>query len=214
MKKFPVKKSVLIVAVLVCGAVMAGLWLMRSSSAGSCARNIEAFTPGYTPTNISFYGQGKGDDNGKGFIGVNLNALGTSGLTWNGNKVYPVAVHQDHAAQHLWKVLLIKGTRVKPFYGFVVDICDRGDSECKNAYKNGLHFLIDIHKTGFQAAGNTNNGNDFTTGEFKVVGQISPKSIPNNAWLKGDKTWAMCKCTGKCDNSSQVWASVKNFNGC
>ena len=166
-------------------------------------------------TNITYYGQSAADDNGEGFVGVNLFKLGNSGLQFNGKKVYPVAVHHDHAPTHLYKVLEVRGDKVTPgFLGFVADICDRSDSSCSNAYKNGFKFLVDIHKTGFEASGNKNNGQDFTTGEFKVIGQISPTKIPKAAWLKGDKTYVMCKCTGKCEGNAQIWKSVKELSSC
>ena len=136
-------------------------------------------------------------------------------LQFNGKKVYPVAVHHDHAPTHLYKVLELRGDKVTPgFLGYVSDICDRKDGACKNAYKNGLKFLVDIHKTGFEASGNKNNGDDFTTGEFRVVGQIPPTEIPKTAWLEGDKTYVMCKCTGQCEGKEQIWKSVKELSSC
>lgn len=165
-------------------------------------------------TNISYYGQSKGDDNGEGFIGVDLFKLGQAGLKFNGQPVYPIAVHHDFAHSHLFKVMEVKGNRVKPFLGYVADICDRKDSSCSNVKKNGLNFLVDIHKTGFEASGNTNNGNDFTTGQARVVGAISPVDLPTSVWLQGENTYAMCHCTSPCDSSKQVWKQPKDFASC
>lgn len=168
----------------------------------------------WVKTNISFYGQSKGDDNGKGFIGVDLFKVGAAGLKFNNQPVYPIAVHHDFAHSHLFKVMEVKGTRVKPLLGYVVDICNRKDGQCKNVKKNGLNFLVDIHKTGFAAAGNTNNGNDFTTGEARVVGSIPPWDIPESAWLEGAKTYAMCSCTSPCEQKQQQWKQPKDFRSC
>jgi hypothetical protein len=185
-------------------------------STGPRSATVTNTTSGnWQKTNVTYYGQTPADDNGDGFSGVDLFKLGASGLQFNGKRVYPVAVHHDHAAEYLYKVLELRGSKVTPgFLGYVVDICNRSDSSCKNAYKNGLTFLVDIHKTGFEASGNRNNGQDFTTGEFRVVGRIAPSTLPMNVWNDGDKTWAMCKCTGTCDKPQQVWKSVKDFASC
>ena len=186
-----------------------------SNASNAASRGAPISNGDWQKTNISYYGQSAADDNGEGFIGVNLFKLGQSGLQFNGKKVYPVAVHHDHAPTYLYKVLEVRGDKVTPgFLGYVSDICNRKDSSCKNAYKNGLKFLVDIHKTGFEASGNKNNGNDFTTGEFRVVGQIPPTEIPKTAWLDGDKTYVMCKCTGQCEGKEQIWKSVKELSSC
>lgn len=162
-------------------------------------------------TNISYFGQDRSDDNGEGFIGVDLFKLGNSNLTFNGKKVYPVAVHHDHGPEYLYKVLEIRSPgKVTPgFLGFVSDICDRKDSSCRNVNNNGIGFLVDIHKTGFEASGNRNNGNDLTTGEFRVVGTIPPKDVPKDVWLKG--SWVLSKCTGRCEKSEQTWVDPKKL---
>jgi hypothetical protein len=182
-------------------------------------------------TNISYYGQDANDDNGKGMIGVDLFRLGSSGnncsrdntsacvgptkLKFNGKPVYPIAVHHDHAEKYLYKIMEVKGSKIKPgFLGVVADICNRVDSSCSNVRKNNLSFLVDIHKTGFAASGNTNNGQDFSTGETRVVGSISPKDIPKDAWI-GQGAWFLCKCTGKCDSTqNQTWMDPKDPSKC
>ena len=157
-------------------------------------------------TNITYYGQDSNDDNGVGFSGVNLHRLGTQGMSFNGKPVYPVAVHHDEASQWMYKVVELQGSKITPgFLGYVVDICNRKDSSCSNRNKNGLSFLIDIHKTGFQASGNTNNGQDFTTGQVRMVGSIPPKDIPTDYFMKGAKTYMMCGCTGRCEDKDITW---------
>ena len=166
----------------------------------------------WVQTNITFYGQSKGDDNGEGFIGVDLFKLGELGLKFNGRPVYPIAVHHDYAHSHLFKVMEVRGNRIKPILGYVVDICDRKDSSCKNAFKNNLKFLVDIHKTGFAAAGS--NGNDMTTGEARVIGSINPSTLDVSVWIDGEKTYAMCSCTSPCDSKNQVWKQPKDLGSC
>lgn len=157
-------------------------------------------------TNITYFGQDANDDNGVGFAGVNLFRLGNGNMTFNGKRVYPVAVHHDDAAKWMYAVVELSGPKIKPgFLGYVVDICNRDDSDCKNKHSNGLNFLVDIHKTGFVASGNTNNGNDKTTGNVRRVGYISPKSIPDAYLAEGANTYIMCGCTGKCGDGEQRW---------
>jgi hypothetical protein len=182
-------------------------------------------------TNITYYGQDAADDNGKGVIGVDLFKIGSSGnncsltnqsackgppvLKFNGKPVYPIAVHHDDAEKYLYKIMEIKGgSKVTPgFLGVVVDICNRVHSSCSNVNANGLKFLVDIHKTGFVASGNNNNGQDMFPGETRVVGSITPKDIPKDAWLKG--SWFLCKCTGKCDTTqNQTWMDPKDPSKC
>jgi len=184
-----------------------------SSSSGTGPNVTSPVASGdWVQTNITFYGQSKGDDNGEGFIGVDLFKLGELGLKFNGRPVYPIAVHHDYAHSHLFKVMEVKGNRIKPILGYVVDICDRKDSSCKNAFKNNLKFLVDIHKTGFTAAGTA--GNDITTGEARVIGSISPATLPTSVWIDGEKTYAMCSCTSPCDSKNQVWKQPKDFASC
>lgn len=166
---------------------------------------------GWIPTNISYFGQNSNDDNGEGFAGVNLHRMGTRGMTFEGKRVYPVAVHQDEAPEWMYKVVEIKGPKIaKGFYGYVVDICDRNDGDCSNRNKNGFSFLVDIHKTGFVASGNRNNGKDLTTGLVRAVGSIHPKNIPTQYLLEGASTYIACKCTGRCNENDITWDLPKN----
>ena len=181
-----------------------------------CKRNPAAKKSTYTQTSrgsrgngaagetvISFYGQSKGDDNGEGVTGVNLFKM--DGLTFNGKPVYPVAVHNDNAAQFLYKVLEITGQGIKPIQGIVVDLCDRNDSSCSNKNKLGKNFLIDIHRLGFKAAGKDDG---LVAGKYKVIGEIKPNDLPQKVWNKGANTYVMCRCTGRCDESSRTWKKV------
>lgn len=163
----------------------------------------KASVSGSIPTNITYYGQSKSDDNGKGFIGIDLFAFDRFEVKYGNKRVYPVAVHHDHAPEWLYSVVEVSGSKITPgFLGYVVDICNRNDSSCKNKDKNGLSFLIDIHKTGFVASGNNNNGNDFTTGYVKKVGRIPITSLPAGMFPKGDNTYIMCSCQYPCTNNA------------
>jgi len=159
-------------------------------------------------TNISFYGQDSADDNGEGATGIDLFAHGKAGIRFGGRRVYPVAVHQTAAAKMLYSVVEIRGQGIHPILGHVVDYCDIKDSSCKNYKKNGLSFLIDIHKTGFAAAGKSD---DITTGTYKVVGIIRPSQLPHSVWIpkvQSGKDSILCSCIGTC--SKQKWTLLKD----
>lgn len=167
-------------------------------------------------TNISYYGGSRKDDNGIGFVNVDLRKLGQSGVTFNGRRVYPVAVHQDNAPSWLWKVVEITSNdkKVNGMYGWVVDICDRKDTGsgddkgCNNRKMNGLNFLVDIHSTGWKAA--RTNGNKLHTGKVRIVGALPPTKVSRSAWRKG---YVMCRCSGACDSTkTQTWQP--NFGKC
>lgn len=163
-------------------------------------KNMPGSGDDWKQTNISFYGQNAADDNGEGFVGVKLFELGKSGLKFKGRNVYPVAVHHDHASKYLYHVLEVTSDKLKPgFLGYVVDICDRADSACKNVKKNDLNFLVDIHKTGFAAAGMSDG---LHIGKFRDVGVLPAKDIPKNSWIND---YVMCKCKGPCGENDQDW---------
>jgi len=165
-------------------------------------------TPTSIPTNITYYGQTKHDDNGLGFTGIDLFAFDRFRITYGDKRVYPVAVHHDHAHDWVYSVVEVTGPKIaKNFLGYVVDICNRNDSSCSNKDKNGLSFLIDIHKTGFEASGNTNNGRDFTTGYVRKVGYIPVTKLPAGMFPKGDDTYIMCACDAPC--TAPVWKSLR-----
>lgn len=178
-----------------------------SSSPGGSAGDLGTALVGSSgKTTISFYGQSINDDNGQGFIGVDLFKHGNAGITFKGQRVYPVAVHHDHAPQFLYKLMEIEGKGLKKkIIGHVVDICNRQDSPCKNVNEHGLNFLVDIHATAFKDVG-MNDG--LTTGTYKVVGQLRPPAMPSNIWIKGAETYLMCSCTGKCEGVAQKWVKV------
>lgn len=163
-------------------------------------------------TNITYYGQNAADDNGKGFTGVDLFKLGRSGLRYNGTPVYPVAVHHDYAHDWLYAVVEVTGPKIASgFHGYVVDICNRADDSCANVRKNGLNFLIDIHKTGFEPSGNYNNGNDFTTGKVRRVGTIPLTSLPDHLFPQGSNTYVMCGCSAPCTRPGQRWKKLADL---
>jgi hypothetical protein len=127
-----------------------------------------------TNTNISFYGQNKKDDNGKGQTGVNLFKYP---VTWNGKKIYPIAVPPHAFSKYAYKVMRITGTGMNPFYGHVVDKCGSGDCS-KNIKANGYNFVVDLHKTGFVAAGKSDG---VYKGTFEVVGAHEASRLPKGA---------------------------------
>ena len=161
---------------------------------------------------ISTFG-GKGDDNGIGMIGVDLYALGNSGISFQGNKLIPVAVHQSHGAGYLYKILKIKADSLPEFYGFVSDVCDSSQDECnKNVKANGMNFLIDIHETGWQRLGLNSKTADayFKTGTYTVVGQIKPSELPKSVFsgpIQSGKESMLCYCSGQCKSGKELkWA--------
>jgi len=181
------------------------------SPVASRTPSARSAVPGsWVKTNISYYGGTTKDDNGVGFVNLSLHKLGSSGVTFNGKRVYPVAVHHDNAPSWLWKVVEIVSDdkKVNGMYGWVVDICDRKDTGsgkddkgCNNRSLNGLNFLIDIHKTGWNTA--RTNGEKLHTGRVRIVGALPSTKVPKSAWREG---YAMCSCTGKCDSTNnQRW---------
>ena len=150
-------------------------------------------------TNVTFF------DDPSGFAGVDLFAHGKKGLTFDGQTIYPCAVHHDDAAEWLWSVLDLRGDGMNTTRLHVVDICDRKDAPCTNRNKNGLSFLVDVHKTGWASLGK-NDG--VLVGEYKKVGSMFPKDMDSSVFLEGDKTYVMCSCTGPCKKDSQKWTPV------
>lgn len=161
-------------------------------------------------TNISFYGQNGADDNGEGSAGVDLFKHGTAGITFRGRPVYPVAVHQSAAAKMLYTVVDIKGAGIQPILGHVIDYCDAKAPSCNNYKKNGMSFLVDIHKTGFAAAGKSDG---ILTGTYTVVGVIRPSQLPKSVWMpkvQDGKDSMLCSCTVGCSGKTQNWKLLKD----
>jgi hypothetical protein len=150
-------------------------------------------------TNVTFF------DDPTGFAGIDLFEHGGSGLTFDGKPIYPCAVHHDDAAEYLWSVLDVRGNGLNPIRLHVVDICNRADGPCTNRDKNGLAFLVDVHKTGWKSIGKTTG---VLPAEFKRVGAMYPKDLPTKVFLEGDKTYVMCSCTGECKRDSQKWTPI------
>lgn len=169
----------------------------------------ERLARGEKAANISTFG-GKGDDNDLGIIGVDLKKWnqGQNRIRFKNKTVFPVAVHQKDGPGYLYKVLEIKANNLPVFYGLVVDVCNPDDEDCSNATRNGLNFLIDIHKSAWPALGmSESQGQQYlSTGSFKVVGKIPVKTIPRNLWhkdiLSGSK-YMLCS-----------WGKWRNLNNC
>lgn len=175
-----------------------------SSSGGTAIQNGES-----GKTNITGFGQSKGDDNGIGVSGVDLFAHGNAGITFMGRRVYPIAVHQYFASKMLYKVLEVSGTGLKPVLGHVVDYCDAKDGSCNNYKKNNNSFLVDLHKTAFAESGFKDG---IVTGEYKVVGEIKPSELPKTVWMKkiqAGKDSILCSCTGKCSGKELKWTKLE-----
>lgn len=145
-------------------------------------------------TNITFF------DDPSGFSGVDLYKYK---MTWRGHRLYPCAVHHDHAAAYLYSILHVTGDGLSPIYCHVVDMCNRKDQPCDpNKNKGGRGFLVDVHKQGWDAIGKTTG---VIAGRCKVVGRLGPKDMPDDVFLKGRETYVMCSCTGRCEESSHRW---------
>lgn len=152
-------------------------------------------------TNITFF------DDPSGFSGVDLFAYGKAGLTFQGHRLYPCAVHHDHAAEYLYAILRVEGDGLTPTYCHVVDMCNRKDQPCDpNKNKGGRGFLVDVHKTGWTAIG-ANDG--VIAGQCQVVGRLFPQDMPDGVFLKGADTYVMCSCTGRCEESTHRWVLKK-----
>lgn len=151
----------------------------------------ETLTGGSGSANLTFF------DDAQGGTGVKFSAYP---IKWNGKDVFPVAVHQQHFQEHAYKVLEVRVEKTgKVFLGHVVDMCDKDDGPCKNAFKNGRSFLIDLHKTGWNASG-LKTGIESST--YKVVGRITPNDLPREA-LDG---YIFCSCkNATCDLEDAVW---------
>jgi hypothetical protein len=159
---------------------------------------------------ISFYGQTKADDNGIGLTGVDLFKYGTSGVKFQGKPVFPIAVHEKDSKM-LYNVLSVKGNGIKPFLGHVVDVCNMTAGNCNdNVRRNGMSFLVDIHKTAFDAVG---AGDNVLTGEYTTVGRIPPTDIPEGVFtsaVRSGKSYMLCSCKGDCLDKSRVWKALKD----
>lgn len=152
-----------------------------------------------------------GDDNGEGFTGIDLHKFGTSGYTFQGKPLYPIAVFMSNGAAYLWKVLEVRAPGLPKFYGVVVDLCDSSQEICKvaTAYR-GVNFLIDIHLTAFQGLGIADaRAKSFrATGEYTVVGHVKPSDLPTSAYMPAvasGKDSLVCSCTGGCTVKDAVW---------
>lgn len=151
--------------------------------------------------------------NRDGFTSLNLYNFARAGVTFRGNPLFPVAVHHDEAPQYLWKIVEIHPKGLRPFYGVVVDLCDRRDANCnRNKKTRGGNFLIDMHASSFKVSGA--NKDTFTTGLFRVVGRLPPRLIPAGAWTNGKSTWFPCSCRGRCTGNQVSWKTVRDVATC
>lgn len=162
-------------------------------------------------TNITFYGQSKADDNGEGFAGIDLFKHGQAGIKFQNTPVYPAAVHQNYFADFGYKILQVSGQGIKTTHVHVVDVCDAKQAVCNNnVKKNGLNFLVDIHATGFNAAGKSDG---IATGTYKIVGEIRPGQLPKTVWMpkvQAGKDSMLCSCTGTCSDKQQKWVTLSH----
>ena len=159
--------------------------------------------------NISYFGQNKADDNGEGFSGVDL--FKYQGVAFQGQPVFPCAVHQKHFAAYAYKILRLSSPSFKrSVYLHVLDACDYSDASCSNVSIGGLDFLVDVHFPAAKYVGV--KGDDLTTGTYEVVGEIPPYNISADAWIPGVKSGSdsiMCWCKDDCRGSNQMWAPLK-----
>jgi hypothetical protein len=163
--------------------------------------------------NVSTFG-GAGDDNGEGFVGVDLDNWKVGNLKFLGQPVIPIAVHMDHGSAYIYKVLEVKAEGLPTFYGFVVDLCNRTDSSCQNKDRGGIGFLIDIHKSGWSRLGlsESQGKNYLKTGTYTVVGEIKWSEIPKHMWTKkvqNRSSSMVCSCPkSTCDWKTATWKEL------
>jgi len=187
---FIISLSILVVVVLV----------KSKDDKSSSSSEFRGASPGiWIDTNVTFF------DDPSGFSGVDLFSYGKKAVTFNGKRLYPCAVHHDHAAEYLWSVVEVQGDGLNPVYLHVLDICNRKDAPCTNKNKNGRNFLVDVHKTAWDSIGKTTG---VLKGRVRKVGKIGPKELPSDVFLEGDKTYVMCSCTGDCSNELQQWKPI------
>ena len=184
---------------ILCGVVCLAMILMGVCSSSSSGR-----------TNITFYGQTRGDDGGIGYSGVDLNAYGRVAVMWSGRRVYPVAVPTSKWRALAFKIIKVQGAGIRTIYGHVVDQC--ADGSCsKNARARGYNMVVDIHRTGFKAAGKSDG---VIPGSFRVVGSLSPKIIPRSLFtpkVRDGSASFQCR-TG--NNKSFQWIKLSQRGRC
>lgn len=140
--------------------------------------------------NLTFY------DDARGGTGIKFAAYP---LEWHEKDVYPVAVHQKNFKNFAYKVIRIDMDNGRSLYGHVTDMCDRDEGSCNNAFKNGKDFLIDLHKTGWKAAGKHDG---ILAANYSVVGSIFPNDMP----LSSLDSYVFCECKDSvCDLESALW---------
>lgn len=200
-------------------AILSGLVVFRKNVCKKypsfpvlCGRDIGTAVIGSSgKTNVTAFGW-SGDDNGAGFTGVDLYKFGASGMTFRGKPLLPIAVYMGHGAAFLWKVLEVRAKGLPTFYGVVVDLCDSAEHTCKrNMGYNGLNFLVDIHTAAFQKLGmsEARAKQYLSTGEYTVVGRITPGDIPASLYISGVAAGTdslVCSCKGGCTVKEAVWA--------
>lgn len=178
---------IIIIALL----VVLGLLYINSRN----SRTLETYAK---PTNISFYGGNKKDDNGIGFTGVDLFAYGRIPVMFGKRRVYPVSVPPDMFEKLGYMVLKIESPGMRTFYGHVMDICAQGKCSVNRA-RGGVNMLIDVHKTAWATA-RKNDG--VLKGSYTVVGRLRPKQLPTGIWTKPVQKGSeslRCRVNGKMD---------------
>ncbi len=163
--------------------------------------------------NVSTFG-GAGDDNDIGFVGIDLKTWNPNAIKFQGKPVIPIAVHMDHGSAYIYKVLEVKADGLPTFYGFVVDLCNVADDQCKNKDIGGIGFLIDIHKSGWPLLGLSESAgkNYLKTGTYTVVGEIKWNELPKTSWTKEvqtKKSSMVCSCPQQlCNSKTAVWKEL------
>lgn len=60
-------------------------------------------------------------------------------------KVYPVAIHDDDYQKDKCKIFKVTTKKGKVFYAHAINRCNKKHPNCKNRYKNGSQYLIDLY---------------------------------------------------------------------
>lgn len=141
--------------------------------------------------NMTFY------DDECGGTGIKFSAYP---IEWHSKSLYPIAVHQKDFRELAYKILKISVPSTdRTLYGHVTDMCDRDDESCRNAFEHDKNFLIDLHESGWKAAG-IDDG--IVAASYEVVGSLRPQELPDRA-LDG---YVFCECAdASCDLEDAIW---------
>ena len=103
--------------------------------------HVEAHLLEYLKSNITVY---SGNETSTGInpdkypITVSIPGVGKQ-------KVYPVAIHDADYQKDKCKILKVTTRGGKTFYAHAINRCNAAHPNCKNRYRNGAQYLIDLY---------------------------------------------------------------------